>query len=131
MKIQELLKESVDISYWEELSKDTQKELVELFGESVSFHGGYCFHLALAMFLKAKKKGIDAIMIADGGHVAVYDTENDVSVDENGVHNFEDALSGRRQRTWRTAKGLIKVMQGSWADKEQLDRLDQTFEKYK
>lgn len=130
MKVYELLKESADFD-WDKFSKETQVELVTLFGEKVSFHGGYCFHLAMAMFLKAKKAGKDVIMIADGGHVAVYDIENDISIDEYGVHNFEDALGGRRQRTWRSAKGMIKAMQGSWADQEQLDRLNLTFDKYK
>lgn len=109
---------------WARLSTETQKKLNELFGENVKFGGGYCFHLALALFLQAKKAGVNVTIIADNGHAAVYDVSKDVSVDYKGVHNGESALNEPAVKQWRTAAGLIKAVATGWSTKEQLERLE-------
>lgn len=126
MKLNEL--KSADDFGWQKAVEATTAELSELFGEKVSFTGGYCFHLALALFLQQKDRNIE--IIGDNGHVAIYDRDNEVSVDANGVHRFEDALNEPARRRWTNPKAFMKAVSKGWASEQQLQRLQDTYTKF-
>ncbi len=126
MKLNEI--KSKDAHGWDVLLDETVRELKQEFGD-VSFTGGYCFHLALALFLKAKRDSVE--IITDGGHAALYDYTHDVSVDVKGIHKYEDALDMRATRRWTDPKKFMKAVQRGWSSDEQIERLNQTYDKYK
>lgn len=110
---------------WTTLLNSTKKRLSTEFG-AVSFSGGYCFHLALALFLQSKNCEI----IADNGHAAVYDKVHDVSVDSAGVHQGESALRERPQRRWSSSDRFITAVKNGWASKKQVEDLQRVKEFY-
>lgn len=117
MKIFEIL---TDNSEWDKRLKETIKELKVLLGDDIKFTGGYCFHLALAMFLKYP--GIS--IIADGGHAVAYHQEDDISMDSTGIHKSESALREPPVKIWKTADGLIKSVRKGWSVPKQIEDLE-------
>ena len=75
--------------------------------------------------------GKEVSIIADGGHAAAYDINNDVSIDEKGVHRGDGALPFRRIKTWVTAPGFIKAVAKGWSTPTQMDALELVYSKYK
>lgn len=120
MKIFEITSNPVN---WEIVCKDTMAEINALLEVKADFLGGFCFHLAAALFLKAKSLGIDAIIIGDHGHVALLDQDQYVSVDGNGVHDGETALHGHTVKTFKTVNGLKRAVGSGPTSAEQLASL--------
>lgn len=127
MKIIELFESEIN---WEVVLKDTMKKLNSLFGEEVKFGGGYCFHLALALFLQGKKAGRKVRIIADGGHAVLLDEDQYISIDWRGIHNEESALNNRPMKSWSTSRGFIKAVKLGLASQKQIERLELVNKEY-
>lgn len=126
MKLREIL--NVPQFDWSPLLAETMKKIEELAGQhdydKPKFQGGYCFHLALALFLEGKKQKRNCTIIADGSHAALADDTLGISIDSYGIHQGDSALNARMQRQWSTAKGFIKAVNNGYVTEEQSKMLD-------
>lgn len=125
MKLDEILPERAN---WDELLLKTRRDVTSMLeAEGVKnpdLRGGYCFHLALLLFARAKKLRANVQIIADGGHAAVYDVDQDVSVDAAGVHAGESALHERTAKRWTSTKKFVDAVKRGWTNSQQMKTLE-------
>lgn len=90
-----------------------RSDLADIGIEDPSFTGGFCFHAAFRIFnaLKSKFPEHELVIIHDGGHVAVYDYNTNLSYDATGSGKGEGHHMTRPPiHTWKTSKGFLSFL---------------------